>query len=271
MNKGIGDDLRQMSVVTKYELLKHFRSKRMLIFVGIAAIIFVLLTALSFILDGKLPDEPKAFMELYVALMPIMIIIGVSLIFAPAIASEFEERTALLMFPRPMKKTTFFMGKLLSCFILCGAVVLLYYAVCIVGSLIIAGGLELKVFGSMGMALLFTAGTGGFALLMSSLFKKGSTSIIITVLILFLVFYSMMDGMFIMFDVEPVFSITYAGMDILNFISGHPSGLQTVNVMGVEMEMMYYYPTHVLAVSVMSVWAAVTITLSALLFRRREF
>ena len=98
--KGIGDDLRQIGVVTKYELLKHMRSRRMYIFVGIAVLMLVLITALCLLLDGKLPDTPKEFMETYLMLADLMIIIGVSLFCASTIAAEFEERTALLMFPR---------------------------------------------------------------------------------------------------------------------------------------------------------------------------
>ncbi|MDR0334351.1 MAG: ABC transporter permease [Methanomassiliicoccaceae archaeon] len=271
MAKGIGDDMRQIGVVTKYEILKHLRSKRMLIFIAIAVILFALMTALVIILDGKLPDDPTEFMKQYLAIVIIMIIIGTSLICAPAIASEFEERTALLMFPRPMKKTSFFIGKVLACYIVCGAVIVLYYLICIVLSFICTGGLDLNTFGSLGMALLFMMGAGGFGLLMSSMFKKGSTSIIVTILVLLLVFYSMIDGLLIMFEVEPFFSLTYAGLDILNFVAGDPTGIQIIETPMGPVEMMFYYPSHALAVSVMATWAIVTTALAALLFRRREF
>lgn len=269
--KNSADDIRQIGVVTKYELLKHARSKRFLTFVGIAALMFILMTALSFILDGKLPNDETAFMKLYLAPLHIMIVIGVSLICASAIASEFEERTALLMFPRPMKKTTFFIGKALSSFIACGAVVALYYGICILVSLLSTGGLDINTFGSFGMAMLFMLGTGGFALLMSSLFKKASTAVIVTIAVLLLVF-NMIDGVMILNEVEPIFSITYAGTDILNYVAGDPTGIQTVEVMpGVNTEMMYFYPTHMMALLICAVWFAVTTLLSALIFRRKEF
>jgi ABC-2 type transport system permease protein len=270
--KGISDDLRQIGVVTKYELLKHVRSKRFLILIGIVAMMFTLTTVLIFALDGGLPSDKTEFMSAYTSFVSIMIIIAVSLICGSAIASEFEERTALLMFPRPMKRMTFFIGKALSSFIACGAVVMLYYGVCVLLSLLCTGGLDMNTFGSLGIAMLFILGTGGFALLMSSLFKKGTISIIVTILVLLLAFYMIIDSTMIFFEVEPTFSVTYAGMDIQNYIAGRPSGLQTVEAMpGMEMDVMFLYPTHAMAASLCIAWFAVTTTISALLFRRKEF
>jgi len=270
MKKGIGDDIRQIGVVTKYELLKHLRSKRVLIFIGIAALLLALVTALLILVGDGLPDDPKSFMEAYLSFVFLMVIIGVSLVFAPVVAAEFEERTALLMFPKPIKKTSFFIGKVLACYILSAAVILLYYGICIAMSFAAAGGLDMNTFGSLGMALMFVFGAGGFALLMSSLFKKGSTAIIMTILTLFLIF-NIVDSMCSMFEIEPVFSITYAALDIQNYISGHVTELQVIPMGGdVSFTFMQYYPTHALAFSVMAIYGIVTTVVSALLFSRRE-
>ena len=268
MDKGIKDDFRQIGVVTQYELYKHIRSRRLLIFAGLMALLFVLITALSFVLNGKLPDDSKAFIELYVGFISLLIIVGVSLLCAPTIASEFEERTALLIFPRPIKRTSFFVGKVLACYIVCGAVIIAYYLACIVLSFIAAGGVYGSTFGSLGMALLFMLGAGGFALLMSSLFKKSSTAMIITIATLLLIL-GMIDGTMMVFNVEPVFSLTYAGVDILNIIQGASTSQQWLGIEG--MYMTIFYPSHLLSVSIMLTWFAVTTVLSALLFRRREF
>ena len=265
--KGIKDDFRQIAVVTKYELLKHLRSRKMLIFVIIAALMFSLITALFMIMDGKLPDEPKEFIESYISMVSMLIIIGVSLFCASAIASEFEERTALLMFPRPMKRTSFFIGKALACYIVCGAIICIYYALCMILSLMSTGSVYPATFGSLGLAILYMLGTGGFALLLSTMFRKGSTAIIITIFVLLLIF-NIIDGMFYMFNIEPVFSITYAGADILNIIDGHVTEVVPI---GGGMTITAYYPTHELAISLMIVWATVTTAISAFIFSKKEF
>jgi len=275
LDRGIKDDLRQMGVVTKYELLKHMRSRRMLVFAGIAALMFILITVLSLALDGKLPDEPTEFMKTYLSMMDLVIIIGVSLFCASTIAAEFEERTALLMFPRPIKKTSFFMGKVMACYILCGGVITLYYGLCAILSLIAAGGLDMNMFGSLGMAMMFMFGAGGFALLMSSIFKRGSIAVIVTIAMLLLVLGGIVDALMGVFDVEPVFSITYAAKDILNFIVGDVTmgfsiDLSTFGGTG-DFTYKVFYPSHWMAFSIAVIWGVVTTTLSALLFRKKEF
>jgi ABC-2 type transport system permease protein len=272
--KGIGDDIRQIGVVTKYELLKHLRSRKMFIFIGIAALLFILITVLNIVLDGGLPKDKTDFMETYLSLIDIVLIIGVSLFCAAAIAAEFEERTALLMFPRPIKKTSFFIGKMLACYIVCGGVLAAYYGLCIIVSIINTGGLDMHTFGSLGMALLFMVAAGGFALLMSSVFKKGSTAIIITIATLLLIF-QIVGAIMETFGVEPIFSVTYAAKDIVNIISENVTESFTLDLshMGGPSEFKYsvFYPSRGLAIGIMATWAIVTTALSALIFSKKEF
>jgi len=272
-DKGIGDDLRQIGVVTKYELLKHIRSKRMVVFVAIAALLFSLITVLSIFLDGGLPDDKKEFMKTYLSMVNLLIVIGVSLFCASTIAAEFEERTALLMFPRPIKKTSFFLGKVLACYVVCGVIIAVYYLACMLLSLVAAGGLDMNVFGSLGIALMFMFGAGGFALLMSSIFKRGAMAVIVTIAVLMLVF-NIVDSMLSVFGTEPVYSITYAAKDILNFIAQDPLHLEidiSEFIPSVEMVISEWNPSHLKAFSIAAIWGVVTTTISALLFKRKEF
>ncbi|MCL1984032.1 MAG: ABC transporter permease, partial [Methanomassiliicoccaceae archaeon] len=201
--KGVSDDIRQIGIVTKYEIYKHLRSRRMLIFVGLAVLVIVLITVLSLYLNGSLPDDPTELVSGYTGFVALLIIIGVSLFCAPTIAAEFEERTALLMFPRPIRKTSFFIGKALACYIICGLIVGLYYLICIILSLANTGSVDTNVFLSLGYALLFMVAAGGFALFLSSLLKKGSTAVIVTIAVLLLVF-NIVDSMMMLFHVEPL-------------------------------------------------------------------
>jgi ABC-2 type transport system permease protein len=269
--KGITDDIRQIGVVTKYEILKHLRSRRMMIFIGIVALLFILITVLSFVLDGELPKDQTEFMETYLTMVDLMIILGVSLFCASTIAAEFEERTALLMFPRPMRKTSFFIGKMSACYIICGGVIAMYYGISILLSFAATGGLDMNTFSSLGIALMFMFGAGGFALLMSSIFKKGSIAVIVTIAVLLLVF-NIVDSMLSVFGTEPIYSILYASKDILNYISGNPNVISyDFSDFGVDFTFKNFYPTHVAAIMITSTWAVITTTLSAFIFGKKEF
>jgi len=259
MGKGFADDIRQVGVVTRYELLKHLRSKRMYIFILLAVLMIALTRLLLHYAGdlGPLGDMPDV--AWYISSVDMLVIIGVSLFCAPAIASEFEERTALLMFPRPMRKTSFFMGKAAACYLVCGGIIILYYMMAVVMSLINGDSVVFSnLFTSMGLALLFMLGTGGFALLMSSILKKGSTAVIVTIAVLFMVF-NMVDMMYDAFIGEPLFSITYAAGNILATIYG------SLSIFGA------IHPTVFVSVCIMTAWAVVTTTISAILFGRREF
>ncbi|MCL2786167.1 MAG: hypothetical protein FWD81_02965, partial [Methanomassiliicoccaceae archaeon] len=161
--------------------------------------------------------------------------------------------------PRPMKKTSFFIGKAFACYIVCGVIMILYYLVSILMVYINGATVNTTVLTSLGLALLFMLGTGGFAFLMSSILKKGSTAVIVTIAALFMIF-GLIDMMYENFIGEPTFSITYAASNIISAVyslSGSMFGITSMSVLG--------------SATVMMAWFAVTMTISALIFRRREF
>ena len=269
MKIGFSNDLRQIGIVTRYEMLKHLRSRKLIIFAIIAIAIFALITALYLGLASGFPDDPKEFMSSYLSFMFLFLIIGVSMFCASAIASEFDERTALLIFPRPMKRTSLFIGKALASYLAIGIVVLLYYLIIMVICLAKTGSVPASAFASMGMSMLFVLGAGGFALLMSTVFKKGLIAVIVTVITLFLVMWFIIDLMVApLSNIEPVFSITYGGGGITNVINGFETITQEVEGLG---KVSTFYPTNETAIAIMSVYAIVTTTLAALLFSRKEF
>jgi ABC-2 type transport system permease protein len=272
MEIGFGNDLRQIGVVTRYEILRHIRSKKLYVLAAFVILIFVLYTAV-YLYTSSLSTDPKALIVRYLGPVSLFVIIGVSLFCASTIASEFEERTALLVFPRPMKRTVLFIGKALACYIVCGGVIVLYYVMCMVLSLLNTGSVYPAAFASLGLTLLFMLSVGGFALLMSSLFKRGLTAVIVTVLLLILVFWMMVDnGLAILISIEPLYSPTYAGASITNVINGLVTYSETMVMPDVPtLTITYHYPTNGTAIATMTVWATVTTTLAALLFRRKEF
>jgi len=270
---GFSNDLRQISIVTRYEMLKHLRSKKLLTFAIITMAILVLITAIYLGSAAGFPEDPKEFMSSYVSLLFLFLIIGVSMFCASAIASEFDERTALLIFPRPMKRISLFIGKALASFIVIGIVILLYYSISMVLCLAKTGSVPASAFASMGMAMLFVLGAGGFALLMSTVFKKGLIAVIVTLLVLLLVMWFIVDLMVgPILNIEPVFSVTYGSGGITNVINGFVSYSETFEIEGMgSVTTSTFFPSNVTAIAIMSIYAIITTTLAALLFSRKEF
>ncbi|MCL1978903.1 MAG: ABC transporter permease, partial [Methanomassiliicoccaceae archaeon] len=163
LGDNFSDNMRQTGVIVKYELKKQFRGKRIAIF----AVIMVLLLALCTILpyafgDGLSALSPNELARLYMgSMVQLYVILLATLFFASIIVSEFEERTALILFTKPLKKWSVFLGKISAALLIGFAFILIFYAVTAVISLIALGTVTSALLKSLGLALICMVGLGG--------------------------------------------------------------------------------------------------------------
>ena len=94
--------------------------------------------------------------------------------------SEYEERTALIIFTRPIRKVSIFGGKFMAAFLVNVAFTGLYYLVTAVVSLIVAHGIDPDLYTSFGLAVAFAFAVSGIAIFFSSFVKKASVATIFT-------------------------------------------------------------------------------------------
>ena len=178
MGNNFTESARQALVVMKNEIKKYFSGKRMLVFlVWMAIIVFVIVVAPYMFGSEANP--------VYFLMMASLVVLMASTLFASiSIVSEYEERTALIVFTRPIRKTSIFIGKALACLVLTIAFTALYYLIAVIVSAVINGSVSADMFTSFGLACAYAFGTTGIAMMVSSMMKKGSTSTIITFVIL---------------------------------------------------------------------------------------
>ena len=181
---GFKGDVHQMFVIAKNEIKKFFRGNRILIFSVLIIAILALMTAIPYLLGNGYSSTDD--MAVFIAFVSIIVELAVVLFTATSIVSEFEERTALILFTKPVRKRTIFLGKLLASIIIVCAYTIFYYLYVIVLSLIAAGGIPSCIGLSLGISLLGVFGCSGVAMLMSSMFKKGSTASIMTLFVIML-------------------------------------------------------------------------------------
>ncbi len=178
MGNSFGESLRQAFVVMKNEIKKYFSGKRMLVFLVLLAIIVFVIVVAPYMFNSE--TDPVYFL-----MMSSLVVLMASTLFASiSIVSEYEERTALIVFTRPIRKTSIFVGKALACIVLTIAFTALYYLIAIIVSAAVKGSVSGDMFVSFGLACAYAFGTIGIAMLVSSIMKKGSTSTIITFVIL---------------------------------------------------------------------------------------
>jgi ABC-2 type transport system permease protein len=135
------DDIRLAVVIMKNEFLKQMRGKRLLIFGIITGMILVCITAALALVDNPVIDSPKSFCELFLGILTLFMIIGATLFGATTVVSEFEERTALILFNRPIEKWSIYVGKFVAAFLIVVAFVVIYYLYVIIASMMLAGGI----------------------------------------------------------------------------------------------------------------------------------
>jgi len=278
---GVKGDIYQTGVVAKYEMLKYIRGKKIYVFSAIMLLVLFLMTILPYLIGDGLSEDPTDLMVGgssgmgYASMISLFVIFGATLFASGALVSEFEERTALLTFTRPIKKESVFFGKMLASFLFTAMFILAYYLIVIVISLIVAGGVADNVLPSIGISMLYILAVNAVAFLISAFLKKGSTAAIMT-FILFLLIFQMLTGIMMIFGIEPVYDLTYASTAIQSIISGavtspiiDSSTGDTLIMFG--REMYNYVPTVGLAVSIMVVWLIVATAIAMVQFKRREF
>jgi len=267
----VPSDASQLVSVTKYELLKHLRSKRLLGILAISIIIFALMLAVPPLTGYEYKSEAAAFAEDFFSWTSTLVIVGATLFAGDALVSEFQNRTGYLIFPNPVRRSVYFVGKFLAILIIMGLVLLLYYGLVSISSLAITGGVSPLTLSSLGLGVLFAAAAGAVGYLISAVMKGSTGSLVLTFAILFLIF-PIVDGVMTIVKVEPNFSLTF-GAGAIQYIMRTPypqDFVQSFDWGGGTFEMTYYFPDPGLAVGMMVAYAVVCLLIAGILFNRRE-
>jgi len=178
MGSSFAEATRQSFVVMKNEIKKYFSGKRMFVFMALLAIIVFVIVVAPYMFNSE--ADPVYFL-----MMSSLVVLMASTLFASiSIVSEYEERTALIVFTRPIRKTSIFVGKAMACIVLTISFMALYYVIAVLVSAAINGSVSGDILVSFGLSCAYAFGTIGVAMFVSSIMKKGSTATIITFVIL---------------------------------------------------------------------------------------
>lgn len=339
-------NIEQIFVVTRYELIKHLRSKRLIGTIAIIALILGLIYSLPPLLgspysgtshdeltvipspeapddisyslfstetmvegtlvitidDTELPDAEWDLTEIYdqgaivfygnltgaavvanydfktstidfsfnfLSFAEILIIICAMFFAADVLVSEFQNRTAYLLFPNPVKREILFTGKFLASFIASFAMVLIYYVVTIVLSLVTLGGVAEYIHLSLLFATLFLLSALALAYFISSV-MKGSTGSIVLTFFLLLMIMPIIEGVGGAAGVKMWFLLTFAAHSLMYslFYADYP--VDAAQDFPGGFTYYAYYPELGLSAIVLSLYVVAFILISVILFKRKE-
>ncbi|MDD1772054.1 MAG: ABC transporter permease [Methanomassiliicoccales archaeon] len=248
-------DLSQTASVIRYDLLKHLRSKRLLGLLVIEVLILVLMSVLPTLLGVDLSDtSPADYMAIYVNYVDLLLVIGVTMFAGDAIVSEFQNRTGYLLFPNPVKRYVIYLGKLISTVVVITLMIVVYYGVAALATLVITGeSTELWVY-SMLFAICYGVAAAAVGFFISSL-MKGTTGALVLTFFLLSMILSIVAFVLMMADIDPIFVLTTTGSAISGLMtSPYPSD----------------YPDIGQSLLVIMVYTIVLTAAGMLIFKRRE-
>jgi len=253
------DDLRQSYVVAKNEVRKFLRGKRFAIYVVITIVAFALLTLLPYVTDFDPSEMFGSSIVLHFNFVSHVALLAAVLFASVVFVSEFEERTALVLFTRPIKKTSIFIGKVIGCITLEIVIILLFYLGMAAVALFNGESITIHFFESLGMVSLYIVAASSVAVFISSIMKKGSTCVIMTFVLLWMML-PIITMILSFSSIEPWFMLDWAAYaivpsDIPGMMGGFGSSV----------------PDLAEAAATMIGWSAVSLVLAWIAFIKREF
>ncbi|MBM4237391.1 MAG: ABC transporter permease [Euryarchaeota archaeon] len=265
-------DLNQVITVTRYEILKHLRSKRLF---GIFALELLLIAVIMVVppaLGRDYPSDPAEFSQLFTQGVWILIIVGATLFSGDALVAEFQGRTGYLIFPNPVRRRVIFAGKFFASIGIVAVALGAYYGVSSILVFAVVGSLSNLTLSSFGLALLFSVAACSIGFLISSV-MKGSTGALVLTFATFFPILMILDNILTFARVKPDFSINFAA-GAIGYVMESPYPTDIVRPFPLpgdpSFEIAYYYPEIGIATLVALAYIVATLVLSLFFFSRRE-
>ena len=251
--------------------------KNIFISIGIALGVFLLSFIVNIVRESRGVSSPTTATEYiasYLNLVGFFILIIAVMYGGSIIALDYDKQTGNLLFPK-ITKGRLFVGRIIARYILSVLAVTIFYIVTAITTLIKYQVLPVEILASWGWALFYTFLVLSMVTFFSSFLKKSSTTIVISLLMVLIVFN--MGNVILTvtgIKVEPLFLLTYysniitASLDMPTDRYGEvplgppgpdtPTGFQwlTPSATGAAVGMLLY--------------SAILLVVAYLLFRRRQ-
>jgi len=266
--------IAQIGVMTKYELLNYFRSRRFFILLIIDLIISSIFTALvAYYGVSSFATAALGFYSFWWGNSITLVVILSGIFFGgDAISGEFQNKTGYFLVGNPLRRSSIYVGKWIAA-LTASLIILAIYAAIAIGNGIYYFGANLPYqFGeSLIFSVLYLIAVLGFTFFFSSLFKSSSMSILVTA-ILFLFAFSLIQVIVsTLAQVEPWFIITYGSGIIGNVLTDPYPTTQTMRG-GFRGDTSRVFAVSIPeGIAILVGYFVVTAVLGLLFFERKEF
>jgi ABC-2 type transport system permease protein len=263
---GVGT-LRQTSVVTRYELLKHLRRRRLFAVLVIAALAGLVLILVPYALNVPFANEATQWAYTFFSFASTLIVVVGAFFAGDAIASEFEHKTGYVLFPNPVKRTSLVLGKFVAAFVSGALPIAFYYLLGVAGQLGIYGKVSLEIGASFLYALLYLLCVLGLTFLFSALLKSSMTATLLS-FFMFILILSIASSVIALAGIEPWYMPNYAAGSIVQVIDPHQD--MVIQVPGSPLKVYQFYPKFPVSIIIQAAYFGVGLALGVLITNRKE-
>lgn len=279
----------QAGIITRYTLLDYFRSRRFSILLVLILLISALLTV---VFAWKRPAEafidPLDFYSTWWGSSATIVAALAAIFFGgDAISGEFQNRTGYFVVPNPIRRSSVYLGKFFAALVAASIILFTFAAITLVNELYYFG---LSVPGAFGESVFFDwvylLAALGFTFFLSSAFKSGSYSILVSAV--FLLFGFSLIEMIIedLVGIEPWFLLSYGSEIVGNILkvwcpsllpasycsTTPPHMTTTTSTIGSHVvTITTYNPGFAEGLVILAAYLVVSGVLGLVLFERKEF
>jgi len=213
--------LDQVAVTTRYTFLDYIRSRRFAILLILMLIISAILT---FVFAWRRPAtalvDPLAFYSTWWGMSATFVVILSGIFFGgDAISSEFQNRTGYFVLPNPVRRSSIYVGKYVAALIAASIVLLIFTLITVANGLYYFGfNVPGAFWESAFFDWIYLLAVLGFTFFISSAFKSGAYSILVSAVFLLFGFSLIEDLVANLANTEPWFVLSYGGEIVGNVL-----------------------------------------------------
>ncbi|MFX0106006.1 MAG: ABC transporter permease [Candidatus Hodarchaeota archaeon] len=256
--------------------------KKFYFFSIVAVLIAILVGYILQLIPGYLLSNTQAeFFNNGLQFISFLTLFAACLFFSGIICSEFNKKTGFIVFPK-INKYKLILGKYLGNLVLVVAIITIFYFVLgLLGFFYYGGPINIRIFYSYGIAILYIIALSSFVTFFSSFMKSVNLTIISTLLIL-LIGFNIADQIVTLVyaeNFEPLYSLAYLG-NLITGILENPfpdpryGELSLPGGFGGPMSEFTFgqwiTPSVEMGITLLLVFIVAFFILAALLFKRRE-
>lgn len=219
MDRKLPTQFSQTTIVTKYELIKYFRGKKIHAILGVSIAIPLLLILIPELFGLDDPENELLYLTTLLGVLFFLIVIIASFFGCNTLVSEFHDKTGYTLFPNPINRTSIWAGKFIAAELVSFASIGVFYFVISIVTFYKYETLPDELFLSLLFSFVVITCMLSFAFLASSIFRSSMSATVVMILLLIILLPLTDQLQMNLVETKPWHSISFSSGIISNVLT----------------------------------------------------